>query len=78
MLVAMLSRRNTMTLGEPIAPDQSKIFAGESPGKARTAASVWLGDFSQHGPLHIHRIRVARKQDTFLAVVTYSEMAPLI
>ncbi len=62
---------------EPMARDQSKVFLGESPGVARSAASVWLSDFSQHGPLSIRRISVAQNQDTFAAIVTYSEMLPV-
>lgn len=66
-----------MTLGDPIVRDESKVFLGDSPGGARSAASDWLGDFSQHGPLNIRRISVTQHQDAFLAIVTYSEMLPL-
>ncbi len=66
-----------MTVREPTARDQSRVFVGETPGVARSAASVWLSDFSQHGPLNIRRISVAQNQDTFAAIVTYSEMLPL-
>jgi hypothetical protein len=57
--------------------DQSRLFEGDSPGRARAAASEWLGDFSQHGPLRIRRITVSDNGETFIAIVTYSEMAPL-
>lgn len=57
--------------------DQSRLFEGDSPGRARAAASAWLGDFTQHGPLRIRRITVSENGDTFIAIVTYSEMAPL-
>ena len=57
--------------------DQSRLFEGESPGHARAAASKWLGDFSQHGPLRIRRITVSESGETFVAIVTFSEMPPL-
>ncbi len=57
--------------------DQSRLFEGDSPGHARAAASKWLGDFSQHGPLRIRRITVSESGETFVAIVTYSEMPPL-
>ena len=62
-----------MDPGESVALNQSKVFVAESPAKARTAASTWLMDFTQHGPLNIKRISVTRSEETFLAIVTYSE-----
>ena len=60
------------------AADQSRLFEGDSPGHARAAASRWLGDFSQHGPLRIRRISVSQNgDDCFVAIVTFSEMTPL-
>ena len=48
-------------------------FEGESAGVARKAASEWLGDFTKHGPLTLHSIRVSMQDGKYLAVVTYSE-----
>ena len=59
------------------APDQSRLFEGDSPGHARAAASAWLGDFSQHGPLRIRRISVSQNGESFVAIVTFAEMPPL-
>lgn len=56
-----------------LAPDKTKIFEAETPGKARAAASEWLSDFRQHGPLNIRAIRVEADQDAFVAVLTYSD-----
>jgi hypothetical protein len=56
---------------------QRKAFPGDTPWSARGAASKWLSDFSQHGPLHIGSIRVIEDGEMFEAVVTYSEMRPL-
>ncbi len=57
--------------------DQSRLFEGDSPGGARAAASQWLGDFSQHGPLRIRRISVSQNGESFVAIVTFSEMSAL-
>lgn len=54
------------------APDQRKAFEGGSPAAARAAASKWLRDFSAHGPLDIHGIRVSEDGERFLATVVYS------
>lgn len=51
-----------------------KSFAGYTAGEARKAASAWLGNFDEHGPLDIKSIRVAERQDQFVATVTFSEM----
>lgn len=50
-------------------------FQADCAGQARVAASRWLGDFSQHGPLNIRAIRVVPKDEHFVAIVTYSDMA---
>ena len=55
-------------------PRMRKAFQGDTPWGARTAASKWLSDFSDHGPLHIRSIRVIETGETFEAVVTYSAM----
>ena len=60
---------------EQAAPEMFKAFEAESPGRARTALSRWLGDFSLHGPLKISRIRVTPHAESFVAVVVYSEMS---
>jgi hypothetical protein len=54
-------------------PEMRKSFTAESPGKARAAASAWLGDFAVHGPLNIRTIRVIEDGESFAAIVTYSE-----
>ena len=53
--------------------DLVRSFEAASAGRARAAASRWLGDFNEHGPLSIRRIRVIEQGDRFLAVVVYSE-----
>jgi hypothetical protein len=53
--------------------EMRKSFTAESPGRARAAASAWLGDFSAHGPLNLRTIRVVEEGEAFAAVVTYSE-----
>ena len=53
--------------------EKSKSFAAYSPGEARLAATLWLGDFKDHGPLRIKSIRVTEERDLFVATVAYSE-----
>jgi hypothetical protein len=53
--------------------EKSKSFAAYSPGEARSAATQWLGDFRDHGPLKITSIRVTEERDLFVATVVYSE-----
>ena len=48
-----------------------KSFAGYTAGEARTAASDWLRNFKEHGPLEIKSIRVTEDSDLFVATVTY-------
>jgi hypothetical protein len=55
-------------------PRMRKAFSGDTPWGARAAASKWLSDFSDHGPLHIRSIRVIEIGEAFEAVVTYSAM----
>jgi hypothetical protein len=50
---------------------RTESFTAASAGKARTAATAWLSDFSRHGPLQIESIITAAKQDQFVTVVTY-------
>ncbi len=52
-----------------------KSFAGYTAGEARTAASDWLRNFKDHGPLEIKSIRVSEERQYFVATVTYAEMA---
>jgi hypothetical protein len=54
--------------------EKSKSFAAYSPGEARSAATQWLGDFKDHGPLRITSIRVTEERGLFVATVVYSEM----
>lgn len=54
------------------AEEKSKSFPGKSPNAARDAASEWLRDFSEHGPLDIRSIRVSEEGEAFLATVTYT------
>ena len=54
--------------------EKSKFFAAYSPSEARSAATQWLGNFKDHGPLRIISIRVTEEQDLFVATVAYSEM----
>lgn len=49
-----------------------KRFAERTAGQARAAASVWLRDFSRHGPLQIRRIATRRCSNLFLTEVTYT------
>jgi hypothetical protein len=51
-----------------------KSFTGQSPGEARSAASDWLRNFKEHGPLEIRSLRVSGNDERFTATVTYSEM----
>lgn len=51
-----------------------KEFAAYTAGEARTAASAWLKNFKDHGPLDIHGIRTSEDRDLFIATVTYTEM----
>jgi len=55
-------------------PDKRMAFAAESPWEARSAASDWLGNFAEHGPLDIRSIRVIPDRDRFVAIVIYAEM----
>lgn len=54
--------------------EKSKAFAAYTPGEARTAASAWLRNFKDHGPLKIDSIKVSEERDLFIATVAYSEM----
>ena len=54
-------------------PERSKTFPGSSPSAARDAASLWLRDFSDHGPLDIRSIRVSEEGERFVATVVYAE-----
>jgi hypothetical protein len=54
--------------------DKRKSFAAYTPGEARRAASDWLRNFKEHGPLEIKNIKVAAKRDLFVATVAYAEM----
>jgi hypothetical protein len=63
-------------VGAPISnllPEKRKSFAAPSPAEARSAASAWLNDFSQHGPLALRSIRVDGDGDEFIAVVIYRD-----
>jgi hypothetical protein len=53
--------------------EKSKSFPGESPCAARDAATAWLRDFSEHGPLDIRSIRVSEDGETFVATVIYAD-----
>ena len=55
-------------------PRMRRAFSGDTPWGARAAASKWLSDFTDHGPLHIRSIRVIEVGEAFEAVVTYSAM----
>jgi hypothetical protein len=55
--------------------DMSKAFAAYTPGEARKAATEWLRNFKDHGPLKIKSIQVTEERDLFVATVAYSEMA---
>jgi hypothetical protein len=54
--------------------EQRKSFTAHSPGEARNAASMWLRNFRDHGPLAIKSIRVTEEREHFVATVTYGEM----
>ena len=56
-----------------LVPEKRKSFAAASPAEARVAASVWLNDFAEHGPLAIRSIRVEELGETFVAIVTYRD-----
>lgn len=56
-----------------LLPEKRKVFVAPSPAEARSACSVWLNDFSTHGPLAIRSIRVNEDGDAFAAVVTYRD-----
>ena len=45
-----------------LGDEKSKSFAAYSPGEARCAATQWLGDFEDHGPLRITSIRVIEER----------------
>ena len=64
-------RKRPMTCLED---EKSKSFAAYSPGEARSAATQWLSDFTDHGPLRIMSIRVTEERGLFVATVAYSEM----
>ena len=49
-----------------------RSFFGTSRDAARHAASVWLSDFSEHGPITRHYIRVRSVDSLFIARLTYS------
>ena len=51
-----------------------KEFAAYTAGEARTAASQWLKNFKDHGPLDIRSIRTSEERDLFIATVSYTEM----
>ena len=53
--------------------EKSKSFAAYSPSEARSAATQWLGNFKDHGPLTIMSIRVTEERNLFVATVVYSE-----
>jgi len=50
-----------------------KSFAGYSAGQARAAASSWLANFEEHGPLDIKSIRVTEDRHYFIATVIYAD-----
>jgi hypothetical protein len=54
--------------------DKRKSFAAYTPSEARAAASQWLRNFKEHGPLQIKSIKVAEERDLFIATVAYAEM----
>jgi hypothetical protein len=54
--------------------EKSKAFAAYSPSEARSAATQWLGNFKDHGPLKIQSIRVTEERELFIATIAYSEM----
>ena len=56
------------------AGEKSRAFAAYTPGEARTAASLWLRNLNDHGPLNISSIRITEERDLFVATVAYSEM----
>jgi hypothetical protein len=51
-----------------------RSFAGYTAGEARAAASNWLRNFKEHGPLEIKSIKVTEDRTYFIATVTYAEM----
>jgi hypothetical protein len=51
-----------------------KTFAGYTAGEARKAASDWLRNFRDHGPLDIKSISVSEENKFFVATVLYAEM----
>ena len=53
--------------------ERKRSFPGESPSAARDAASLWLHDFSDHGPLDIQSIRVSEDGESFVATVVYTD-----
>lgn len=54
--------------------EKSKAFAAYTPAEARKAATDWLRNFKDHGPLKIDSIRVTEERDLFVATIAYSEM----
>ena len=56
-----------------LMPEKRRSFSAASPGEARAAASAWLGNFDEHGPLAIRSIRVDQEGEDFVAVVTYRD-----
>src|ERR1700752_4819353 len=51
-----------------------KEFAAYSVSEARKAASQWLNNFRDHGPLDIRSIKSHEDRDLFIATVFYTEM----
>lgn len=51
-----------------------KAFAAHTAREARKAASDWLSDFKEHGPLDIKSIRLSEDRDRFVATVSYGEL----
>lgn len=54
-------------------PEKKRSFPGDSPSAARDAASLWLRDFSDHGPLDIQSIKVSEDGESFIATVIYTD-----
>ena len=63
--------------GRAVVHLMRKSFQAPTSREARQAASAWLGDFSAHGPLDIRSMRLVEEPDSFVAVVTFSEMPML-
>ena len=54
--------------------EKRKSFAAYTPSEARAAASNWLRNFKEHGPLEIKSIKVSEERDLFVATVAFLEM----